>query len=227
MRISSVATSVLLMMLSLAILGGQPLTAAPTVINFEQFTGMPFENPAPVPAESRLYDQLLDSAGVLFTSGSSFVSVLNMGPDHATSGVNTIAGTTPAGELTYDRSNPVVISFFEPGNASAEAVVNFVSIRADLWASLQPITLNAYGLNGNLIGSMTTTDMDGATLQISAPGIHSVELLGTGNVAGVAWDDLTFDTGEVTPPVCAIPAPASAMLVMCGLATIRAIRRRR
>ena len=34
---------------SLAILSGQPLNAAPTVIDFEQFSGMPFENPAPVP----------------------------------------------------------------------------------------------------------------------------------------------------------------------------------
>jgi len=213
--------------LSLAILSGQPLNAAPTVINFEQFTGMPFENPAPVPVESRLYDQLLDTAGVLFTSGSSFVSVLNMGPDHATSGVNTIAGTTPEGVLTYDRSNPVVISFFEPGDASSPSTVNFVSVRADLWASLQPITLNAYGLSGNLIGSATGVDVDGATLQVSVAGIHSVELLGgTGDVAGVAWDDLTFDA-EVPPPVCVIPAPASALLVMCGLGAMRAFRRRR
>ena len=109
----------------------------------------------------------------------------------------------------------------------AKAAVNFVSVRADLWASLQPITLNAYDLNGDLIGSVTTVDV-GRRRRSRSPlaGIHSVELLGTANVAGVAWDDLTFDTHS-SPPVCPIPAPAGAMLVMCGLGAMRAFRRLR
>src|SRR5262249_7873988 len=50
---------------------------------------------------------------------------------------------------------------------------------------------------GHLIASFTTTDVGGETLSVSAPGIHSVQFLGTHDFDGVALDDLTFN--RVTP----------------------------
>jgi hypothetical protein len=68
----------------------------------------------PIPQSARLYDQLL-SSGVVFTSGSSYVSVIRLGQGHATSGVNGIDGSTPDGRRE-DPSSPIVISFFKPGD---------------------------------------------------------------------------------------------------------------
>jgi hypothetical protein len=225
MQISRVSMLMLSAMLFLAMLGAGSLNAAPVVIDFEQFDGMPFENPTLVPESARLYDQLLATQGVLFTSGSPYVTVVNMGAGHAVSGQNAIAGSTPDGMLTYDRAYPVAISFFEPGNASVKVTTNFVSVRGDLWGSDRTVSLNAYDVNGNLIDAVTTNDVDGPTLEIFANGIHSVQLLGTDNQSGVAWDDLTFN--RTSDQVCPVPAPASAMLVLCGLGAMRAFRRLR
>jgi len=211
----------------LTMLVAGPLNAAPTVVDFDEFTGMEWEDPAPVPASAQLSDQLLFTLGVRFSSGSPYVTVVAMGDGHAFSAPNAIAGSTPDGMLTYDRAYPVVISFWMPGDPSVMAVTDRVSIRTDFYGDIVPglersITLNAYDVFGNLIGSDTTVNMGGDLLEVSVAGIHSVQFLGTDNNGGVAIDDLTFCPLEAA----VVPAPAGAMLVACGLGAVRALRRR-
>jgi hypothetical protein len=89
--------------------------------------------------------------------------------------------------------NPIVASFFDPTNPSSQAVTNFVSVRGDLIGTGQPMTLNAFDINGHFITSVTVEDTGGATLSVTAPGIHSVQFLGTQDYGGVALDDFTFN----------------------------------
>jgi hypothetical protein len=222
MHIWRVTLPCLAIAVSMAVLGQGPLHAAITTVNFDQFSGMPFDSFTSVPASAQLNDQLLSTLGLRFTSGDSFAAVVNMGADHAVSGDNAIAGTTADGVLSYDRGNPVVVRFYQPGNASVPVTTDFVSVVSDLWGSGQSIALNAYDMDGNLIDSVTAIDSGGTTLELSAAGIHSVQLLGTNNETGVAWDNLTFNS--ISNP-CVIPAPASALLALCGLGFMRAFRR--
>jgi hypothetical protein len=205
--------------LFLAMLCAQPAGAVPVVVDFDQFTGMDFAPDEPIAESARLADQLMPSLGVRFSSGSPYVAVVNMGPGHAVSGLNAIAGSTPEGLLTYDRSYPIEISFCQPGNPSVPAVTNFVSIQGDLWGNGQPITLNAFDVNGKIIGSATATDTGGTLLEVSAAGINRVQFLGTTNDGGVACDNLTFN------PTVYVPTPASAILASLGAGLVAAIRR--
>jgi hypothetical protein len=154
---------------------------------------MPTQAGNPIPPEAQLFDAFLATHGVRFSSGSAYVAVVNLGPGHATSGVNGIGGSTPTGLLTYDRMNPITASFFDPNNPSLPAVTNFVSPRGDLIGTGQSITLNAFDVNGSLIASDTAADNGGATLIVATPGIHSVQFLGTQDYGGVALDDFTFN----------------------------------
>jgi len=162
----------------------------------------------PIPPEARLSDAFLLTHGVRFSSGSPYVAVVDLGIGHATSGTNGIGGSTPAGVLTYDRQFPIVVSFFDPSDPSTPAVTDFVSVRGDLLGSGLLVTLNAFDIAGHLIASFTTTDDGGETLSVSAPGIHSVQFLGTNDTAGVALDDLTFN--RVTPAPCTLNVEASS-----------------
>jgi hypothetical protein len=172
------------------------------VIDFEGLAAMLFlDINDPIPPSAQLSDAFLFTHGVKFSSGSPYVAVVDLGVRHATSGTNGIGGSTPKGALTYDRNFPIVVSFFDPRNPSRRAVTNFVSVRGDLQGEGQSITLNAFDVDGNLIASFTTTNVRGATLTVSTPGIHSVQFLGTHlgthDEGGVALDDLTFN--NVTP----------------------------
>jgi hypothetical protein len=170
----------------------------PIVINFDGLSAMPFSDiQSPIPPNAQLSDAFLFTQGVRFSSGSPYVAVVDLGVGHATSGTNGIGGSTPTGALTYDRHFPIVVSFFVPSDPLQRAVTNFVSVRADFQGEGQPITLNAFDVDGNLITSSTTADVGGATLSVSAPGIHSVQFLGTQDEGGVALDDLTFN--RLTP----------------------------
>jgi len=167
-------------------------------IDFEGFSAMPFlDIQHPIPPNARLSDAFLFTHGVRFSSGSPFVAVVDLGVGHATSGTNGIGGSTPEGLLTYDKNFPIVMSFFDPNDPSRPAVTDFVSVRGDEHGEGQSITLKAFDVDGNLIAFFTTTNVGGETLSVSAPGIHSVQFLGTEDHHGVALDDLTFNS--VTP----------------------------
>ena len=170
------------------------------IIDFEGFGAMPYSDiKSPIPPSARLSDAFLFTHGVRFSSGSPFVAVVDLGVGHATSGTNGIGGSTHEGLLTYDKNFPIVVSFFDPNDPSRPAVTDFVSVRGDGRGEGQLITLNAFDVDGNLIAFFTTTNVGGETLSVSAPGIHSVQFLGTEDTHGVALDDLTFNS--VTPAV--------------------------
>jgi len=205
----------------LTALAAIPATAAPIVVNFDSFTGMGYQPPLAIPAASRLSNQLLATNGVLFSSGSPYVAILNLGIGHATSGTNGIGGSTVDGNLTYSTASPITISFWDPQHTANAATTDFVSIKGDL-ASTPGVsaTLSAYNLQNQLINSVLHNDAPGQVWSISAAGIHSVVWSGVNvvdNVGGaIALDDLTFN------PVSA-PEPSTIGLV--GLAFLVPRRR--
>jgi hypothetical protein len=112
------------------------------------------------------------------------------------------------------------------------ATTDFVSVRGDLDAIVGPsATLEAFDLQGQLIGSIFHTDAAGETWSISAPGIHSVKWSGVaipdGTAGGIALDDLTFDTLVPAPPVVppAAPVPGAVSLGLLGAAFVPLARR--
>ena len=156
------------------------------VITFEDIPGMANAPETPVPTQSQLSTQYLPTLGVSFSSGSSYVAVVDV-VNAAISGTNTIGGSTPSGNLTYSSAYPIVATFLDPGNPSTSATTDFVSLRCDAVGSDLNVTLNAYGINGNLLTSYTTLDVGGETLQVSASGIHSVQFIGTDDGHGARW----------------------------------------
>jgi hypothetical protein len=199
--------------LVLVLLAAADLEAGQIVLNFDELPGMNYISGNPIPQSSQLSDHYLSTYDVLFSSGSPYVAVVDLGTSQTTSGTNGIGGSTPLGILTYDRKFPVVAEFFNPSDPSQLAVTDFVSVRGDLVGSGLPITLNAFDINDKLIDSFTTNDTGGVTLTVSAPGIHSVQFLGTMDQDGVALDDFTFNT---VGPLSAIPEPSSMVLVGIG-----------
>jgi hypothetical protein len=179
--------------ITLSGLTATPAMAQRVVLDFEGLKGMTFWSRSPIPPESRLSDGFLRTYGVRFSSGNSYVAVVENGVDHAVSGKNGIGGATSDNKLTYDSQVPVVARFFDPANPAIAGVTDFVSARGDLWGSGLPVTLKAYDVNGNLLTETSTADSGGETLVVSSPGIHTVEFHGTIDDAGVALDDFTFN----------------------------------
>ena len=185
-----------------SILGaGTPRASADVItIDFEGMDSMTSISRNPIPQTARLFDQLLPTLGVLFSSGSPYVGVVNLGSGHATSGENGIGGSTSEGILTYDSAFPILARFFEPSHPDSPAVTNFVAVRIDqLGTSGLSVRLNAFDIQGSLIASATSPDVGGSTLEVSAVGIHSVEFVGTVDEGGAALDDFTFNQLTTTP----------------------------
>ena len=178
----------------------------PVVIDFEGLPGMTFYSRNPIPPPSQLSQQLVPGYGVSFSSGSPYVAVVDLGYGHATSGTNGIGGSTPGGILTYSSAYPIVATFSDPAHPSTPAVTDFVSVRIDqCGGSGLTVRLNAFDVTGSLIGFATSLDIGGATLQVSTPGIHSVQFIGTIDDAGAALDDFTFN------PLTPIPEPPTVV----------------
>lgn len=194
-------------------LGVRPVQAQ-TTLDFEGLIGMSNSPGSVIPVASRLSDAFLTTSGVTFSSGSPFVAVVNLGAGHATSGTNGIGGSTTAGTLTYFGSPLIVASFFDPTDTSFQAVTDFVSVRGDLHPAGGAITLSAFGVGGNLLGTSSANDSGGTTLSVLAPGIRSVQITGTGSVA---FDDFTFNQVIRVTPQQTIPEPSTCTLVATGL----------
>lgn len=171
--------------------------AQPLLLTFENVSGMNNAPGSVIPSASRLSDFYLASHGVRFFSGSAFVAVVVHGAN-TPSGVNILGGSTPDGRLTYQNAFPVEAAFFDP-TGSVKYVVNAVSVRGDL----QPIpgtkTLEAYDVNGNLLGSDTQLDSNPAPLAVSAAGIHRIRMFSQS--ATIGFDDLRFDVPR-SPTAC-------------------------
>jgi hypothetical protein len=196
-----------------------PCAGAQTTIDFENIPAMPNAVGSAVPANAQLSTAFLDQ-GVSFSSGSPFVAVVTLGTHHATSGVNGIGSVSSSGLLSY--TDPIFVNFFNPANSGQIATTDFVSIHADLIPLNQNISMSAFDPFGALITSVTMPD--GSALAISAAGIASVQISGTGNTA---YDDLQF--GPLTPFVTGTtttPEPSTWMLLGSALALVGVVVRR-
>ena len=193
--------------LLLAVSGyGQPVT-----VDFESFSGMSFFGGTPVPGSAQLSNHLLSSHGLLFSSDSAspFVAVVALGANHATSGINGIGGIDNSGRLSYGTA--LRIGFFMPSNPALPAATDFVSIRGDLIANGDhAVTLQAFDVNGGLLGSMTQIDSQPWTLSFAGAGIHSIHLSQAPVASSAAFDDLTFN------PLVAVPEPSVVALLSIG-----------
>ena len=216
-RLGQVATIVALLFLT----STAQTFATSILLNFEDIPGMPNAAGSPIPVASRLSNQYQSTAGVTFSSGSSYVGVLFMNPGDAPSGSNVVGGSTLSGNLTYDGAFPITATFSVPGSPSIPAVTDFVSLRVDQFvADVRTLTLNAYDINGTLIATYSVPDQGGPTLQVSAPGIHSVQFIGTVDADGAAMDDFMFNS------VVAVPEPSTISLTIIGALFLRGIRRK-
>ncbi len=143
---------------------------AAIVLNFEELASTTaYSNGQPVPAADRLSTQYLAIDGIRFSSGSNYVAVGNYG-SAAPSGTNAIAGTSASGDFDYAAT--VFFTFWDLADTSTPATTNFFSMRGDLDATGGgvDVTVSAYDLNGNLIGSDTELDSGGETWRCHFPG---------------------------------------------------------
>jgi hypothetical protein len=171
-----------------------PVVAAQnTLLTFEEpgLTAMGNAPGSPVPAAARLADQRLASHGVRFRSNGGFCAVVVHGG--ATPSVpNILGGTTASGALSY--AQPVTIQFFDPADTTVPAVTDFFRVRGDLSAlGTGSGTVQAYAVDGRLLGSQTLPDVAPGmtfTLAFAAPGMHRLVLTQTSGTVG--WDNVEF-----------------------------------
>ena len=203
MRIILTRLSIILICLSSS-------TVNASFIDFESINGVTGMTNIPgstVPVASQLSNQLQSSTGATFGSDSSYVAVVNLGAGTTSPSLG-IGGVNSSGQLNY--GVPIVVTFTDPNNDLIPATTDFVSIRGDTVPASGSATLEAFGVNGALLGSTSANDIAGGlTLTLSIAGIHSIRLSET--VADIAFDDLTFN--DVTP----IPLPAALWLFGTGL----------
>lgn len=171
--------------------------AQPILLEFEDFPAMSNSPGAVIPTASRLSDFYLATHGVRFSSGSAFVAVVNHGAN-TPSGRNILGGSTLDGRLTYLSTFPVEAAFFDP-TGSVKYVVTAVSVRGDLRPIPGSKTLEAYDVDGNLLGSDTQPDSNPAPLAVNAAGIHRIRMFSQS--ATIGFDDLRFDVPR-SPTAC-------------------------
>ncbi len=195
-----------------------PPRSVPVTIDFDSLPGM-FNSPGDlVPEPSRLGDAFLSTLGVSFRSDADYVAVSEHAPFPTVSPPNVIGGVTASGELSY--GTPIEISFFDPANPTIQRVTDFVTIRGEQAPIVgSTATMEAFDVFGASLGSVTAADsVDGLTLHLNVPGIHSVRLTqdspGFGFDGTIGFDDLSFtiDPGCSTGGLYAIVGPPQPSL---------------
>ena len=193
---------------------------ADTIINFEPplpggLIPIDFVEDTPVTLQARVTTQY-GNLGVLFENAA----LVNLGLGHATSGTNGLAGISALG--TVDYGSPVIFTFVDPLNNALPWVTNHFAISTDqAGGSLNTITLSAYGVTGNFLGSVSHVETGGSvTLELQGiGGIHTVIVSSTlmnHFSGGMGLDDVRF--GPVSPT--AVPEPGSFALTGIGLACL-------
>lgn len=174
------------------------------VVNFDDLsTGVSSIAGTTITADAQLTNQYQSRYGVSFSSAAGYAAVINLGAvDSAPTPPNGITSADKTNKLEYDPSNPVVITFSDPLDATKKGVTKSVSLTADL--NGQPVnsgTMKAYDVNGSEIGSVDVIDNGGEVFTLSFPTaqIHEVRFLGAPlhNASGIGVDNLTF--GPVIP----------------------------
>jgi hypothetical protein len=212
-------------------LGALPAQAN-TVITFETmadgvtpFPAMSNSPGAPVPLASQLSTQFLATHGVTFGSGAGYVAVVDHVPSCGATCTptppNIIGGTAANGTLNY--ATPITASFFSTANTATKATTGFVRVLGDKFPDGSTATLEAYGVGGNLLGSVSVNEGgtfgQGADLSLTLAGIQSVRFFSSG--ATIGFDN--FEYGDLTA-VGVVPEPASWALMIAGFAAVGALR---
>ena len=133
------------------LLSAASLTAAPIVLNFDDFPTGPASPGSAIPLANRLSTQYLTNYGVTFSSAAPYVGVVTLGVGYTTSGANGLSGATPDGTVTY-ADVMFIAEFFDTNNTAIPAVTDFFSVRGDTVPDGTGGTLRAYDVNGQLIG---------------------------------------------------------------------------
>lgn len=175
------------------LLSAAALTAAPIVLNFDDFPSGPAGPGAAIPLANRLSTQYLTNYGVTFSSAAPYVGVVDLGP-YTTSVPNGLSGAALDGTVTY-ADVMFIAEFFDTNNTAIPAVTDFFSVRGDTFPDGSGGTLRAYDLNGQLIGEQFIANVGGDTFSFSVPGIHRVTFTGSGTIG---LDDVTFDPVTAT-----------------------------
>jgi concanavalin A-like lectin/glucanase superfamily protein len=171
-----------------------------------QVTVMDFEEPLPgglipihyssgttVTIESVITDQFSD-LGIVFEG----VALVRLGVSPAPSGVNGIGGINSA---KLDYSSPMTFRFVSPADDSIPALTDYFAFTTDLWASGNPMTIKAYSIDDNLVGSLFFQEIrgeGGIKVKLQDIGMfHTVVIDEVYNIGGIALDLLEF--GDVQP----------------------------
>lgn len=214
----------------LAALAASALVALPaqanTIITFETLPGMGNSPGAAVPAGSQLSTQFLASDGVSFSSGAGYAAVVDHVPGCGATCTptppNIIGGTAANGTLNY--GVPITAAFFSTANTAVKATTGFVQVLGETFPDGSTVTLEAYGLAGNLLGSASASEGavfgQGATLSLTLAGIHSVRFYSNGGTVG-------FDNFEFGDLAAAVPEPASWAMMIAGFGIAGMALRRR
>ena len=175
-----------------------PALSPAAVLDFEGFNAGTF-----------LTTEYQAANSIVFTENAQ---IYFLGPNHATSGQYGL----------FNGGAPISAEFVLPGNIAA--ATNSVAIKGDLIPISGNVTLQAYDINGNLIGTDVKPDSPApSTLSISLPGIHRIVFFAASNT--VAFDDLSFNAPTAIDGQT-VPEPGSMALLFSGGVLLAAARRR-
>jgi hypothetical protein len=204
-------------------------SASVNLITFEEpgLVAMSNSPGSAVSAGAQLSNQFLATLGASFSSGASYVAVVDHGfPSLTPTPPNIIGGTGADGRLDY--SAVIRVAFFDPANTADQATTDHVRVLGDLFGlGSGTVTMNAFDRFGGFLGSVSDTDNhplgQGPVLQLNLAGIQSVTFSGTSGTVG--FDNFEFDT--VTAVGGGVPEPASWALTIAGFGLAGAALRRR
>jgi hypothetical protein len=166
-----------------------------TLITFEPplpsgLVAMSFLEDTAVTPQSRITNQY-GNLGILMSN----VALVDLGVGQADSGTNGIAPISSTGTIDY--GSAATFTFVDPSNSSAPGVTDYFAIMTDRdGGSGNTTTVSGYDINGKFLGSASSPDIGGVTLQLQNIGqIHSVVVKSTlinHNSGGIALDNVQF-----------------------------------